>query len=58
METTSGLGVFGWALCGPHTKGIRREEAGWMVGMKRLDCYEGSVTTGTAVTGSLLLVNE
>ena len=28
METTSGLGIFGLALLGPHTNEIRHEEAG------------------------------
>lgn len=51
METTSGLGVFVWALFEPHSDEIRHEEAGW------LDSYEGSVTAVTAVAGSLLLVN-
>ena len=51
METTSGLGIFGLALLGPHTNEIRHEEAGWMVRMKGLESFEGSVTAGTAVVG-------
>ena len=58
MGATSGPGIFGWASCGPHTKEVGHEEAGWMVRMKGIDSYEGSATAGTPVTGSLFLVDE
>ena len=55
---TREVGIFGWELFGPYAKVIRHEEAGWAVGTRGLDRCEGSVTAGTAVVGSSLLVVE
>ena len=37
---------------------IKHEEAGWTVRRKGLDSFEGSVTVGSAVVGSSILVDE
>ena len=39
-------------------KVIKHEEAGWTVRTKGLDSFEGSVTVGSAVVGSSILVDE
>lgn len=57
-ETTSELGIFGWALFGPGAKKIKHEEAGWLVRTKGTDNDEGGVATGFSVLDSLLLVDE
>ena len=40
METTNGLGVFGWALFGPHANEIRYGEAGVEIGSSIADFVE------------------
>lgn len=57
-ETTSELGIFGWALFGPGAKEVKHEEAGWLVRTKGADSNEGGVATGFSVLDSLLLVDE
>ena len=44
MEMKHEVGIFGWALFGPHAKVIRHGEACWTVRTKGLDSFKGSVT--------------
>ena len=57
-ETTSELGIFGWALFGPGAKEVQHEEAGWLVRTKGTNSDEGGIAAGFSVLDSLLLVDE
>lgn len=54
----SELGIFGWALFGDPSMGVREKGAGWLVRTKGKDSNEGGVATGFSVLDSVLLVDD
>ena len=56
-DVVSELGIFGWALFGPRSVGVKEKEVGWLVRTKGKDSNEGGVATGFSVLDSLVLVD-
>jgi len=56
VSVVSELGVFGWALFG-EGRGVKEEQAGWLVRTKAEDVDEGGVAAGFSVLDSVVLVD-
>ncbi|KAI0331124.1 glutathione synthase [Cubamyces sp. BRFM 1775] len=55
-EVVSELGIFGWALFGPHSV-IEEKEVGWLLRTKGKESNEGGIAAGFSVLDSLVLVD-